>query len=121
MTYGYCPECGRPGVQRERSPTGDTICSAGHQMKSVEWDRLQHNMLKPVTLDEAVRQIEQYEIELARVRGQVEGLAVSEGSPRMEALRIAADLVRASPDHSAVVNWETTEYLADKILGWLEK
>lgn len=32
--YGYCPECGAPGVMRERRPDGDDKCSNGHQYPS---------------------------------------------------------------------------------------
>lgn len=28
--YGYCPDCGEPGVTRARSPNGKTICRKGH-------------------------------------------------------------------------------------------
>lgn len=27
---GYCPECGAPGVQRERRPDGNDTCEKGH-------------------------------------------------------------------------------------------
>lgn len=30
MTYGYCPDCGAPGVQRARDPKGPTTCERGH-------------------------------------------------------------------------------------------
>lgn len=33
-SYGYCPECGRPGVQRERRPEGNDQCEAGHTYPS---------------------------------------------------------------------------------------
>lgn len=29
-SYGYCPECGMPGVERERRPDGNDRCSRGH-------------------------------------------------------------------------------------------
>ena len=32
--YGYCPECGAPGVTRERRPDGDDKCSNGHRYPS---------------------------------------------------------------------------------------
>jgi len=32
--YGYCPECGAPGVMRERRPNGDDSCSNGHRYPS---------------------------------------------------------------------------------------
>jgi len=32
--YGYCPRCGLPGMQRERSPNGKTICRGGHAYPS---------------------------------------------------------------------------------------
>ena len=32
--YGYCPECGAPGVMRERKPDGDDKCSNGHRYPS---------------------------------------------------------------------------------------
>lgn len=32
--YGYCPECGAPGVMRERRPDGDDKCSNGHRYPS---------------------------------------------------------------------------------------
>ena len=28
--YGFCPECGAPGVSRERRPNGDDRCANGH-------------------------------------------------------------------------------------------
>jgi len=28
--YGFCPQCGAPGVSRERSPNGKTRCQSGH-------------------------------------------------------------------------------------------
>lgn len=31
MNYGYCPECGAPGVERERRPFGFTTCKNGHK------------------------------------------------------------------------------------------
>lgn len=34
--YGWCPTCGAPGVSRERSVDGDTICLNGHKTKSTE-------------------------------------------------------------------------------------
>lgn len=33
-TYGFCPECGAPGVSRERRLNGDDICQAGHKYPS---------------------------------------------------------------------------------------
>lgn len=32
--YGYCPECGEPGVTRERRPDGDDKCVNGHRYQS---------------------------------------------------------------------------------------
>ncbi len=32
--YGYCQDCGKLGSNRERSPNGDTTCSAGHKYPS---------------------------------------------------------------------------------------
>ena len=32
--YGYCPECGAPGLTRERRPDGDDKCSNGHRYPS---------------------------------------------------------------------------------------
>lgn len=32
--YGYCPECGKPGVARERRPNGNDRCSDGHSYPS---------------------------------------------------------------------------------------
>lgn len=32
--YGYCPECGEPGVTRERRPDGDDKCVNGHRYPS---------------------------------------------------------------------------------------
>ena len=32
--YGYCPDCGRPGVRRERRPDGNDQCQAGHTYPS---------------------------------------------------------------------------------------
>ncbi len=28
--YGHCPQCGAPGVTRERRPNGNDTCEAGH-------------------------------------------------------------------------------------------
>ena len=28
--YGNCPECGKPGVSRERRPNGNDVCENGH-------------------------------------------------------------------------------------------
>jgi hypothetical protein len=28
--YGHCPDCGEPGVSRERRPDGNDTCAAGH-------------------------------------------------------------------------------------------
>lgn len=28
--YGYCPECGAAGVERERRPNGNDKCENGH-------------------------------------------------------------------------------------------
>ena len=33
-TYGYCPECGAPGVTRERRPDGNDRCANGHTYPS---------------------------------------------------------------------------------------
>lgn len=41
--YGYCPECGAPGVTRERRPDGDDKCSNGHRYPS----RSAHASLPP--------------------------------------------------------------------------
>jgi len=32
--YGYCPECGAKGVQRERRPNGNDKCANGHTYPS---------------------------------------------------------------------------------------
>jgi hypothetical protein len=32
--YGYCPECGEKGVQRERRPNGNDKCANGHTYPS---------------------------------------------------------------------------------------
>ena len=32
--YGYCPECGEKGVQRERRPNGNDKCVNGHTYSS---------------------------------------------------------------------------------------
>jgi len=32
--YGYCPECGAKGVQRERRPNGNDKCANGHTYSS---------------------------------------------------------------------------------------
>jgi hypothetical protein len=32
--YGYCPECGAKGVQRERRPNGNDKCANGHTYQS---------------------------------------------------------------------------------------
>jgi ssDNA-binding Zn-finger/Zn-ribbon topoisomerase 1 len=32
--YGYCPECGAKGVQRERRPNGNDKCAKGHTYPS---------------------------------------------------------------------------------------
>lgn len=34
FVYGYCPECGAPGVRRERCPNGNDECEAGHSYPS---------------------------------------------------------------------------------------
>ncbi len=34
--YGYCPICGKPGVQRERRLAGDDLCVSGHKYPSAE-------------------------------------------------------------------------------------
>lgn len=34
MSYGYCPECGKPGHCRERRPNGNDICEGGHTYPS---------------------------------------------------------------------------------------
>jgi hypothetical protein len=33
-TYGYCPRCGEPGVQRERRINGNDRCGNGHEYPS---------------------------------------------------------------------------------------
>ena len=33
-SYGLCPECGKPGVTRERRIDGNDKCSSGHVYKS---------------------------------------------------------------------------------------
>jgi len=35
--YGYCPECGAEGVERERRPNGYTTCKNGHKCKSNDY------------------------------------------------------------------------------------
>ncbi len=32
--YGFCPQCGAEGVQRERRPNGDDKCAKGHKYPS---------------------------------------------------------------------------------------
>lgn len=32
--YGFCPECGAPGISRERRPEGNDRCANGHVYKS---------------------------------------------------------------------------------------
>lgn len=34
--YGYCPECGKKGVSRERRTDGYDICSEGHKYLSTQ-------------------------------------------------------------------------------------
>ncbi len=34
--YGYCPQCGAPGVSRERRPNGRDTCARHHQYFSSE-------------------------------------------------------------------------------------
>jgi len=36
--YGKCPQCGSPGVTRDRSPEGYTTCSKGHSIKTKDWE-----------------------------------------------------------------------------------
>lgn len=36
LPYGLCPQCGAPGVSRERRPDGDDKCANGHAYKSGE-------------------------------------------------------------------------------------
>ena len=31
--YGYCPVCGKPGVERERCPNGQIFCENGHSWR----------------------------------------------------------------------------------------
>ena len=32
--YGFCPQCGAPGVAREKRPNGDDVCENGHHYAS---------------------------------------------------------------------------------------
>ena len=35
-SYGFCPECGAPGVTRERRPNGNDTCTNGHTYPSAD-------------------------------------------------------------------------------------
>ena len=39
VPYGYCPTCGAPGNQMERSPDGYTYCPNGHKHKHAEFHK----------------------------------------------------------------------------------
>lgn len=38
--YGYCPHCGKPGIERERRLNGNDKCEGGHVYPSSEARRL---------------------------------------------------------------------------------
>lgn len=36
MSYGYCPQCGAPGITRERRINGNDKCGNGHIYPSID-------------------------------------------------------------------------------------
>jgi len=53
--YGYCPECGEPGINRERCINGFTSCKNGHKWRGND----KHSITSRLVFERALIAIEE--------------------------------------------------------------
>lgn len=114
VPYGYCPQCGEPGVNRERSPNGNTTCNHGHLYRSTD-------ALSLEALEEKVRREDLFKGgQFAAYNVHERPKVAQDRETRIEALRAAAPIV-ASEKPANYASATYTLDMAEQFAKWLEK